>query len=408
MLIRLKEASPPVDISMPSDVALWLSQNRVATVAPSSASGMWRVSGVQRIGVLQIGGHEIRIVPKIPISRLFFLLGYANGSRKIWHDTDVTFDRDDDLLSAVARAYIQQLKSALSRGLLQGYRTLFTAENTVRGKIDFNEQLKRRAGIPAPIELIRDEFTVDTDENRILRTACEVLLRLPLLDVTSRRMLRFYLSRFDGVQGLIRGTRPPAVAFDRRNDRYRAAIGLAELILTGGSLEHREGNTHAVGFLINGAEIFEDFVGMVLRENFESMGGQVATQLRSSLDRDLRLAIRPDVAWMDGDRVLAIMDAKYKAEKPAGYPHADVYQMIAYCTRYELSAGHLIYASGNEIPKRHAITNSSMTIHCHAIELDASPDEILMDLREICRDVAALSARERPSVAVNGLLAPTA
>ena len=33
-----------------------------------------------------------------------------------------------------------------------------------------------------------------------------------------------------------------------------------------------------------------------------------------------------------------MIDAKYKAEKPAGYPNADLYQLLAYCTVLGLTA----------------------------------------------------------------------
>jgi 5-methylcytosine-specific restriction enzyme subunit McrC len=50
-------------------------------------------------------------------------------------------------------------------------------------------------------------------------------------------------------------------------------------------------------------------------------GGKVANQSRDyHLDEDDRVSLRPDILWrLDGQDV-AVADAKYKAEKPAGYP----------------------------------------------------------------------------------------
>jgi 5-methylcytosine-specific restriction enzyme subunit McrC len=33
-------------------------------------------------------------------------------------------------------------------------------------------------------------------------------------------------------------------------------------------------------------------------------------------------------------------------ERPGGFPQADLYQMLAYCTALRLPEGHLIYARG--------------------------------------------------------------
>lgn len=43
-----------------------------------------------------------------------------------------------------------------------------------------------------------------------------------------------------------------------------------------------------------------------------------------------------------------MVDAKYEAEKPSGFPQADTYQMLAYCTVLGLPVGHLVYAEGNQ------------------------------------------------------------
>jgi 5-methylcytosine-specific restriction enzyme subunit McrC len=82
-----------------------------------------------------------------------------------------------------------------------------------------------------------------------------------------------------------------------------------------------------------------------------------------------------------------VADAKYKAEKPAGFPQADFYQLLAYCTVLGLRDGHLIYAKGNEGAAIHEVRNSNVTIHCHSLDLKASPDEILGALKGISRQM---------------------
>ncbi|WP_167043550.1 restriction endonuclease [Salinibacterium sp. ZJ454] len=395
MTIELTEASPPIDLAMPRAVALALSDLRVATVIPTADEDVWRVSGVQRVGALRVAGHDVRITPKLPISRLFFMLGYANG-RRIWRDSDVDLDTDTDLMAAVAQAFIRQVRIALSTGLLQGYRTVDASESVVRGRIDFNRQLKRRTGIPSPIEISYDEFTADIDENRVLAGAIDRLLRLPQLEHGARRTLKHFSRLFIGVDLLPRGVPTPRVHFNRRNQRYRPAFELATLILRNGSLEHRHGTTRATGFLLNVAEIFEDFLSEAIREKIEPLGGKVTAQMRGTLDQANRLTIRPDIAWNVHGRVVAILDAKYKAEKPAGYPHADVYQMLAYCTRWGLDDGHLIYAAGQTEPIVHEIVGTSVRVHCHALNLDGQPSEILARVGELTTQVARLaSAQDR-------------
>ncbi len=80
--------------------------------------------------------------------------------------------------------------------------------------------------------------------------------------------------------------------------------------------------------------------------------------------------MRPDLLCRRVTRPpTAVIDAKYKAERPEGFPNADLYQMLAYCTVLGLGDGHLVYAKGNEPVNIHTVQNAGVTIHCHALDL---------------------------------------
>ena len=69
--------------------------------------------------------------------------------------------------------------------------------------------------------------------------------------------------------------------------------------------------------------------------------------------------MRPDFVWSHGGRARVVVDAKYKAEKPSGFPQADLYQMLAYCTVLGLDEGHLVYAKGTEEPAVHVVREAA-------------------------------------------------
>ena len=93
--------------------------------------------------------------------------------------------------------------------------------------------------------------------------------------------------------------------------------------------------------------------------------------------------MRPDLMWESVGAIRAVVDAKYKAERPEGFPNADLYQMLAYCTVLGLPEGHLIYAKGNEPVDRHTVQGSGVVIHCHALDLSALPVELLGQVDEL-------------------------
>ena len=90
-----------------------------------------------------------------------------------------------------------------------------------------------------------------------------------------------------------------------------------------------------------------------------------------------------------------MVDAKYKAEKPSGFPNADLYQLLAYCTVLGLRVGHLVYAAGNEQPARYVIRQAGTEIMCHALNLSEPPARLLMGVDHLASVVAASTLQRK-------------
>jgi len=293
-----------------------------------------------------------------------------------------------DLVPAFAQTFARQAEHALRQGLLQGYRVAEEAAPVLRGRLREADQLRRRFGVALPVEIRYDEFTTDIAENQLVRAAAERLLRLPRLEADARRRLRHVVRMLADVTPLVAGQEPPGWQPSRLNTRYRTALRLAEVVLRRGSVDQAPGAVAVNGFMVNMWKLFEDFVTVALGEDLRHHGGTVHLQAKHSLDVEARVRFKPDLVWTRGGRPAAVVDAKYKAEKPEGFPDADIYQVLAYCTALELDRGHLIYAKGNEEPARYVIRNSGIEVVCHAVDLDAAPDEMLARLSAIAADIA--------------------
>jgi 5-methylcytosine-specific restriction enzyme subunit McrC len=382
--IELEELGPPVERRLTVDQGRWLRASGVVVAVMSSHDvDIWSIRAAGKVGVVQIGDVEVRIRPKVLIDRLLFLLGYAIKPGD-WREDDVTVAAVDDLVPALAQALWRQVERAVLTGLLQGYRMHDDAAQVLRGRLRETDQMRRRHGLAVPLEVRYDEFTVDIAENQILRAAAERMLRLPRVDVVSRLRLRHLLSRFTDVRSLPPGQPVPAWTPSRLNARYHTALRLAELVLRGASVEHAVGGVTVNGFLLDMPRLFEDFVTVALPEALRPYGGRAVPQDRHHLDTGARIRIQPDLVWHAAGAPAAVVDAKYKAEKPSGFPDADLYQMLAYCTALRLPRGHLIYAKGNEQPATHVVRNAEVEIVCHALDLGASPATLLAKIAKPC------------------------
>jgi 5-methylcytosine-specific restriction enzyme subunit McrC len=139
--------------------------------------------------------------------------------------------------------------------------------------------------------------------------------------------------------------------------------------------------------------VFEDFVTVALCEALVTAdGGRVDGQDPHLFDEAGRVRVLPDIVWKTGGTAVAVADAKYKAEKPAGYPNADLYQLLAYCTVLGLRYGHLIYAKGGQQPARHVVRQSGIEIICHAVDLDAGSDVLLAQMSALADRIASAAA----------------
>lgn len=287
------------------------------------------------------------------------------------------------MVPAFAQALWRQTQRAIHQGLLPGYVDISETSYVLRGRLRETEQLHRHHGLAIPLEIRHDEFTVDISENQILLTACERMLTVPGVDAQSARMLRHVLRDFADVSPLARRDPIPTWLPTRLNARYHTALRLAELVLRATSAEHGPGGVAINGFLLDMPQLFEDFVTAALRDALAPYGGRLRSQDPHFLDEAQQVNLKPDIVWYRGGTPVAVVDAKYKAEKPKGYPNADLYQLLAYCTVLGLPVGHLVYAKGNETPARHIVRRSGTEILGHALDLDAEPSDLLAQLDQL-------------------------
>lgn len=382
--IELREGAPYQEVPLTPAQAAVLADSEVIEVARGPRRGVSRVRAKRLIGSARFGSGpdmiEVRIAPKIDIHRLLFLVGYASGQGD-WREPEVDAAEYPDLLPAVAYMFVRAAERALRQGVLLGYQQVEAALPTVRGRIREVDQYGRRYGLPLPVEVRYDDYTADVAENRLLLAAAVRLLRLPGIPPEVRRPLHRLRLRLDGVSGVPRGE-VPRWRRSRLNARYQTVLGLAELVLRGGSYEMTDGSIVRVdGLLLHMWQVFENFVTLALIDALRPYGGHCRCQDRHHLDHGRQVGLRPDLVYYGGksserDEPVSVVDAKYKIERTADNPA--LYQMLAYCTVLGLHQGHLVYAKGETEPTTHVINGpQDIQIAQHALDLNLPPAGLL-------------------------------
>ncbi|MBU3063744.1 McrC family protein [Nocardia sp. NEAU-G5] len=364
-----------------------LTELKIAGVSRKSGS-KFAVKPRRHVGSIRFGGVQLNVRPKITeINRLLFFIGYCSNPA-IWRDEFVRLDKADGLFPAVAESFVRLVSRAIEHGLLQGYGTTTDRLPVLRGRVLFREQIARNFGLPLPIAVEYDDFTTDIVENKIILLAALRLLGMPEIGTSARQHLSRIRILLDDITLPRRSTDSLPWTASRLNVRYHDALRLSEVILDNSSFDQANGPLVVSGFMFDMSRIYEDFVTGAIGMAMQQFGGSPKVQAERYMDKASKMKIRPDLVWLDENGVpVAVVDAKYKAERPKGFPEADLYQMLTYCSVLDLSEGHLVYAKGNESARRHEIRNCGITIHCHALDLGLSPTDLLNSIDALAHTI---------------------
>ena len=385
----------PQSVSLDKDElgALTASGAHIQVTPSSEVHGAFILRPSSYIGAVNIGDLAVVIRPKIPIDRVMFLITYSMDP-KHWRKNSVQLTRDDGILEAIVFAFTHHTRQAIHRGLLRGYRREEDALNTVRGRIRFGDQLQRRFDIPLPVEVAFDEFTEDIEKNRLLKAVIERLGHTFIRSRTARQEVRRLRPSFSAVgMGSYRRGALPEVGYTRLDEHYRPAVELARLVLDNSSLELHGGEVTGAAFLIDMNKVFERFLYVALGEALDLPDRQWRHEEGLTLDEQDHIGMKPDLSWwpsvgaVDGSRPLFVGDAKYKKPAGEGFEHADIYQMLAYCTAADLPSGTLVYAAGEGEPGSHKVRHADRTIEVETLNLEGSPEAILKEVRRLANRV---------------------
>ena len=375
----------PVSVPLDAGQLAGLRAAHIEVAAPKSDGATWVLKPSSHVGALRLGPLSIVVQPKIPVERVMFLVAYALDTRQ-WRQYVSQLRPDSELLETIIPAFVYHTSRAVPRGLLQGYRREEDALHIVRGRIRFDAQINRRHGVPSPIEVAYDEFTEDIEENRLLKTALHRLSRLPVRSSEARRQVNALRPVFNSV-GLASYSRgAPEVRYTRLNNHYRPAVELARLIINNSNLELHHGEVAGTSFLLDMNRVFEQFLFVALREELGLSEGEWRRE-NMTLDEGDSIKLEPDLSWWAGGQCRFVGDAKYKRLDIAGFRHADVYQMLAYCTAAGLPSGLLVYAAGEAEPGTHHIRNAGKTIEVVSLDLRGTPEMILDQVQGLAHRV---------------------
>ena len=321
--------------------------------------GQWRAG--RFIGSMTIEGRQLAIVPRLGISTVEAWLDQAFGLAI--PPASARHDKTDAFIARLlARLWCRAVDHATRHGLPllrlpHDHQGLF-----VRGRLDTRQTLRLRSrGEPYAASVTYDRSLDHPATRALVRAERALAERLAGTGEWRTDRVRQVLPHLRAAVG----SRPRLpTEFELARVRYtpitlpfRQAARLSRQIASKLGYTPTDQPGAAEGILIDVAELWELFVLNCarravppgLRVEHGTTAGRRDHLLRSDATGAGMGRLKPDVLILRGDRVAAVIDAKYKRltpsrERPNGIDQADLYQVAAYASRYQPEqAAALVY-----------------------------------------------------------------
>lgn len=277
-----------------------------SVIQVSRSHSAWRLRVPGAVGSIRVGGMQIAVSPKIPITQFVPLLIRSDGTGRTVPG-DVSTMSGDALWELLAGWFIADTRTLVEHELLRDYVEHERELQLARGSIEMLATARSVASGRLAVTCRFEEFELDTPLNRMVRAGLVVVSR------SQSPALRAHAARLLGSFREVGAVREAdwRTEIDRRAFVYRHTVRLARELVLGSARSLGAGGEHAQCFLIPSARVFEDGVRSILADHLAG----IATVTRGRfLSATGNVAFDPDLVIRAVDESLPrIADVKYRS-----------------------------------------------------------------------------------------------
>jgi len=324
-----------------------------------------RIKFSNYVGVIQVNNLTIEILPKADISN------NDSESKEKWHNALLEILNECKLIKLDSITYAKlKLKSAsildlyydlfltetetiVRHGFIKAYRKNSGNLNKLKGKIKFNEHIKKNYIHKEKFYVEHDVYDVDNKLNRILLKALLVLTKISNNPLFNNRIQKLLLD-FENVSEVnITDSTFSNLVFNRCNERYRQAIKIAQLIILRFSPDLKGGNENVLAIMFDMNVLYETYIYRKLK----SIEGRHAIQeVRRQVRQPFwdKQNIKADIIIRSKSGKCVVIDTKWKVLNNNRPSDDDLKQMFVYNLHYESNLSILLYpkAPFNQLNKK--------------------------------------------------------
>jgi 5-methylcytosine-specific restriction enzyme subunit McrC len=312
------------------------------------------------VGVLQVGELTIEVLPKTDKSEdnkthwHGFLIDML---RKVGfldvHETGYSSLRtkSNTILELYIELFLKEVKYLVQTGLIKKYRKEESNSFALKGRLLFQENIQKNM---VHAERFYVSHTIYDHDHLLNQILYKTLLLVKKLNSSSMLFtdVQVLLLAFPKCNNIIISENLfDSICYTRKTERYRKAIGIAKMLLLNYHPDIRSGNNDVLALMFDMNKLWERYVFKIIKKQladkcivreqvgksfWQPNGGRIAN-------------VYPDIVVYDlnGEKVITILDTKWKNISGSKPSDQDLKQMFVYNLYYGCVHSALLYPSVN-------------------------------------------------------------
>lgn len=306
------------------------------------------------VGVIQIGGLTIEILPKADNNE--------NADKNLWQNILLNMlkickkiqvesisetqlkKRYHSILDVYFELYLNEVEKLVKKGLIKKYRKNQSNQNALKGKLLFAQNIQQNL-------VHKERFYCEHqvyDKNHLLHQILYkgLLVLKTFVNDNLKDKLNRLLFEFQDIENInIQKKHFDKIIIDRKNKDYQKAIDIAKIIILNYSPSLNYGNENLLTLLFDMNALWEEYIFRILQKH-KTDEIEVSFQNSDKFWENKR--IRPDIVLKTQNETFVI-DTKWKIIEANNPSDDDLKQMFVYNLHWKAEKTLLLYPKTNQI-----------------------------------------------------------
>jgi len=353
------------------------------------------------VGVLQVGGTIIEILPKadkswdasvwqnILINMIRSVWGFSvkesgSSNLKLKHNS---------VLDLYFELFVNELESLIHQGLIKKYIRQEQNAKALKGKLSFTKNIQHNIIHKERFYIETTTYRVNHKLHQIIYAALQLIQRLNRNPLLASRIGNLSLNFPEQTEIKINSKTFNTITYDRKSQAYKTIIDIAELILLNYHPDISKGPRQILALMFDMNALWEQFVLGLLRKTLKGykVSGQITKRFWKG--NSLSSNMRPDIVLV-GDKSIIVIDTKWKNLNGKSPSPEDLRQMFVYHEYFEANKVVLLYpGEGDLIAGQFYLKDQSGfdDKHCHVLQIPADKDFVIWKNRIVEKIVSLLN-----------------